>query len=310
MTNNNWTTNNIPDLTGKVAIVTGANSGIGWDTAVALAEKGATVIMACRNLVKSQAALDALKTRVPNADVELMQLDLASQASVRQFADEFKAKYDQLDLLINNAGIMMVPYARTVDGFESQFGTNHLGHFALTGLLLDRIMVTLGARVVNVSSGAHRMGSMNFDNLMYANGEGYSSSRAYGQSKLANLLFTYELQRRFEAAGVDAEALAAHPGGSNTNLQDEISERWYIKPLLPFMRMMMQDSAMGALPTIRASVDPNARGGQYYGPDGFMEQRGYPVVVQSNAASHNEADARHLWQVSEQLTGIHYNWKE
>ena len=310
MPNNKWTTANIPDLSGKVAIVTGANSGIGWDTAVALAEKGATVIMACRNLVKSQAALDALKARVPNADVELMQLDLASQESVRQFADEFKAKYDRLDLLINNAGIMMVPYARTVDGFESQFGTNHLGHFALTGLLLDRILATPGTRVVNVSSGAHRMGSMNFDNLMYANGEGYSSSRAYGQSKLANLLFTYELQRRFEATGVDAEALAAHPGGSNTNLQDEISERWYIKPLLPFMRMMMQDSAMGALPTIRASVDPNARGGQYYGPDGFMEQRGYPVVVQSNAASHNEADARRLWQVSEQLTGIHYNWNE
>jgi NAD(P)-dependent dehydrogenase (short-subunit alcohol dehydrogenase family) len=151
---------------------------------------------------------------------------------------------------------------------------------------------------------------MDFDNLMYEGGEGYSGSRAYGRSKLANLLFTYELQRRFEAAGVDAKALAAHPGGSNTNLQDEISERWYIKPLLPFMRMMMQDSAMGALPTLRAAVDPNARGSQYYGPDGFMEQRGYPVVVQSNAASHNEADARRLWQVSEQLTGIHYNWDE
>ena len=244
MPNNKWTTNNIPDLTGKVVIVTGANSGIGWDTAVALAEKGATVIMACRNLVKSQAALDALKAQVPNADVELMQLDLANLESVRQLADEFKAKYDRLDLLINNAGIMMVPFAMTVDGFESHFGTNHLGHFALTGLLLDRILATPGARVVNVSSGAHLIGSMNFDNLMYENGEGYSSTRAYAQSKLANLLFTYELQRRFEAAGVDAEALAAHPGGSNTNLQDEISERWYIKLLLPFMRMMIQDSAI------------------------------------------------------------------
>jgi NAD(P)-dependent dehydrogenase (short-subunit alcohol dehydrogenase family) len=310
MANNNWTTNNIPDLTGKVAIITGANTGIGWDTAVALAEKSTTVIMACRNLIKSQTALDTLKARVHNADVELMQLDLASQASVRQFADAVKAKYDRLDLLINNAGIMMVPYARTVDDFESQFGTNHLGHFALTGLLLDRILATPGARVVNVSSGAHTLGNMDFDNLMYEGGEGYSGSRAYGRSKLANLLFTYELQRRFEAAGVDAKALAAHPGGSNTNLQDEISERWYIKPLLPFMRMMMQDSAMGALPTLRAAVDPNARGSQYYGPDGFMEQRGYPVVVQSNAASHNEADARRLWQVSEQLTGIHYNWDE
>jgi NAD(P)-dependent dehydrogenase (short-subunit alcohol dehydrogenase family) len=303
-----WTTNNIPDLTERVAIVTGANSGIGWDTAVALAEKGATVIMACRNLVKSQAALDTLKARVPNADAELMQLDLANQESVRQFADEFKAKYDRLDLLINNAGIIMVPFAMTADGFESQFGTNHLGHFALTGLLLERILSTPGARVVNVSSGAHILGSIDFDNLMNEDGQRYSGSRAYGRSKLANLLFTYELQRRFETAGVDAEALAAHPGGSNTNLQDEVSERWYIKPLLPFMRLMMQDSAMGALPTLRAAVDANARGGQYYGPNGFMEQRGHPVVVQSNKASHNEADARQLWQVSEQLTGIHYNW--
>ena len=162
-TNQMWTTANIPDQTGKVAVVTGANSGIGWDTAVSLTDKRATVIMACRNLVKSQAALDALKARVPNADVELMQLDLANQESVRQFAEAFKAKCDRLDLLINNAGIMMVPYARTVDDFESQFGTNHLGHFALTGLLLDRIMTTPGARVVTVSSGAHMLGSMEFD---------------------------------------------------------------------------------------------------------------------------------------------------
>ncbi len=305
-----WTTADMPDLTGKVAIVTGANSGIGWDTAVSLAEKRATVLMACRNLAKSQAALDAIKARVPNADVELMQLDLASQASVRQFAEAFKAKYDRLDLLINNAGIMMVPYARTVDDFESQFGTNHLGHFALTGLLLDRILATSGARVVTVSSGAHLLGSMDFDDLMYKDGQGYSGARAYGRSKLANLLFTYELQRRFETAGVDAEALAAHPGGSNTNLQDEVSEQWYMKPFLPLMRLMMQESAMGALPTLRAAVDPHAKGGQYYGPDGFMEQRGYPVVVQSNAASHNEADARRLWQLSEQLTGVHYNWNK
>ncbi len=307
-TNKMWTTANIPDQIGKVAIVTGANSGIGWDTAVALADKRATVIMACRNLVKSRAALDALKARAPNADVELMHLDLANQQSVRQFTDAFKAKYDRLDLLINNAGIMMVPYARTADDFESQFGTNHLGHFALTGLLLDRILSTPGARVVNVSSGTHLLGSMDFDDLMYEGGQGYSGARAYGRSKLANLLFTYELQRCFEIAGADAEALAAHPGGSNTNLQDEVSERWYMKPFLPLMRLMMQESAMGALPSLRAATDPNARGGQYYGPDGFLEQRGYPVVVESNAASHNEADARRLWQVSEQLTGIDYNW--
>ena len=307
MSNDNWTVANIPSQRGRIAIITGANSGIGWDTAVALAEKEATVIMACRNLTKGQIALEALKAQVPHADVELIQLDLASQASVTQFTTEFKAKHTRLDLLINNAGIMMVPYARTVDNFESQFGTNHLGHFALTGLLMDRLLATPNARVVNVSSGAHILGSMDFDNLMYEDGKGYSGSRAYGRSKLANLLFTYELQRRFEANGINARALAAHPGGSKTNLQNEVSKQWYMKLILPFMNMMMQDSAMGALPTLRAAADPNANGGEYYGPGGFMEQRGYPVVVQSNAASHNETDAQRLWEVSEQLTGIHYN---
>lgn len=302
-----WTTDDMPDLTGKVAIVTGANSGIGWDTAVAFAEKGATVIMACRNLEKGQAALDQLKTEVPGADVELMQLDLASLDSVRAFAETFDAKYDRLDLLINNAGIMMVPYAQTADGFESQFGTNHLGHFALTGRLLDRLLATPGSRVVNVSSTGHRMGKMGFDNLMAEGPDVYSPASAYGNSKLANLLFTYELQRRFEAASVDAEALAAHPGGTNTNLQDEMGDRWYIKPLMPLMRMYMQDSDMGALPTVRAAVDPEAKGGQYYGPGGFMEQRGYPVIVQSNDKSHNLADARQLWDASETLTGVTYD---
>jgi NAD(P)-dependent dehydrogenase (short-subunit alcohol dehydrogenase family) len=302
----NWTTENIPDLNGKVAIVTGANSGIGYYTAVAFAEKGATVILACRNLEKSQAALDQLKAEVPGADVELMQLDLASLDTVRRFAEAFQAKYDRLDLLVNNAGIMMVPYGKTEDGFERQFGTNHLGHFALTGLLLDRILATPGARVVNVSSTGHRIGRMDFDDLMYEHGVGYSSSSAYGRSKLANLLFTYELQRRFEAAGADAMATAAHPGGANTNLQDEIGERWYIRPFVPLMRLMMQSADMGALPTIRAAVDPDAEGGQYYGPGGFMEQRGYPILVQSNGASHNHADAQRLWQVSEELTGVSF----
>jgi NAD(P)-dependent dehydrogenase (short-subunit alcohol dehydrogenase family) len=303
----NWTTENIPDLTGKVAIVTGANSGIGYETAVAFAEKGATVIMACRNLEKSQAALDQLRAEVPGADVELMRLDLASLASVRQFVDEFQEKYERLDLLINNAGIMMVPYGTTEDGFERQFGTNHLGHFALTGLLLDTILATPGARVVNVSSTGHRFGRMDFDDLMYEDGNGYSSNGAYGRSKLANLLFTYELQRRFEAVGAEAMATAAHPGGTNTNLQDEIGERWYVKPFVPLMRMVMQSADMGALPTIRAAVDPDAEGGNYYGPGGFMEQRGYPVLVQSSGASHNLADAQRLWQVSEELTGVSFS---
>lgn len=303
-----WTTANIPDLSGKVIIVTGANSGIGFEAAKEFARQGAQTILACRSMDKAQAALAEIQAEIPNAPAEIMQLDLASLASARQFVEAFKAKYDRLDVLANNAGIMMVPYGTTQDGFERQFGTNHLGHFALTGLLLDLLRQTPGARVVNVSSNGHRFGSIDFDNLMFEGGQNYSGSRAYGRSKLANLLFTYELQRRFEAAGIKAMALAAHPGGSNTNLARHMEDRWYFKVLMPVMVPLMQSGAMGALPTIRAAVDPNAKGGQYYGPGGFLEQTGYPVVVQSNTASHNLADARRLWEVSEQLTGIHYNW--
>lgn len=300
-----WTAADIPDLTGKVAIVTGANSGLGFETSKELARKGATTIMACRNMDKARAALAEIQAEIPNAPIELMQLDLADLASVRQFSADFQAKYNRLDLLINNAGIMMVPYGHTADGFEKQFGTNHLGHFALTGLLMDTLLATPGARVVNVSSMGHRMGEMDFDNLMYENGN-YSSTGAYGRAKLANLLFTYELQRRFEAAGANASALAAHPGGSNTHLGDHLVENWYGKLLWPLMNGMTQSAAMGALPTLRAATDPAAHGGEYFGPGGFMEMRGYPKRVESNGKSHNLADAQKLWEVSEQLTGVQY----
>lgn len=301
-----WTTDNIPDLTGKVIIVTGANSGIGFEAAKEFARKGAQTILACRNMEKAESALAEIKAEIPDASVEIMQLDLASLASVRQFAETFKAKYSQLDVLANNAGIMMVPYGKTEDGFERQFGTNHLGHFALTGLLLDTLLATPGSRVVNVSSMGHRMGKIDFDNLMYDDGNGYSSPSAYGRAKLANLLFTYEMQRRLESAGETTLALAAHPGTSNTNLANHLMQSWYAKLLMPVMMGMSQTSAMGAMPTIRAATDPTAKNGQYYGPSGFMEQRGYPVVVGSNDASHNLEDARRLWEVSEELTGIKY----
>jgi NAD(P)-dependent dehydrogenase (short-subunit alcohol dehydrogenase family) len=300
----NWTTADIPDLTGKVMIVTGANSGIGFEAAKEFARQGAQTILACRSLDKAQVALDLILAEIPDAPAEIMQLDLASLASVHRFARAFQAKYQRLDVLVNNAGIMMVPYDTTEDGFERQFGTNHLGHFALTGLLLDTLLDTPGARVVNVSSSGHRFGNMDFDDLMYAGGEEYTGNGAYSRSKLANLLFTYELQRRFQSTGADAIAVAAHPGGTNTNLQDEMVERWYVKPFVPVMRLMMQSAAMGALPTIRAAVDPAVEGGQYYGPDRLMEQRGYPVLVGSSAASHNVEDARRLWQISEELTGV------
>jgi NAD(P)-dependent dehydrogenase (short-subunit alcohol dehydrogenase family) len=305
-----WTTADIPDLTGKVIIVTGANSGIGYEAAKEFARKGAATILACRNMDKAQAALEQILEEIPNASAEIMQLDLASQKSVHQFADEFKAKYDRLDVLANNAGIMWTTYGKTEDGFESQFGVNHLGHFALTGLLLDRLLNTPGSRVVNVSSIGHRTGRMDFDNLMFEDGNGYSRHGAYGRSKLANLLFTYELQRKFEALHADAMATAAHPGGSSTNLGRHVEDQWYFALLRPLMENMAQGADMGALPTLRAAVDPTTKGGSYYGPGGFMEQGGYPVLVQSSAASHSEADARRLWAVSEELTGVQYNWSQ
>ena len=304
--NKNWTAENIPDLTGKVIIVTGANSGIGYEAAREFARKGANTILACRSMAKAQAALEQIKQEIPDTPAEIMELDLASLASVRQFSEAFKAKYTRLDVLLNNAGIMMVPYAKTEDGFESQFGTNHLGHFALTGLLIDLILRTAHARIVNISSNGHRFGKMDFENLMFKDGKGYSPIRAYGRSKLANLLFTHELQRRFETAGVNAIATSAHPGTSNTNLAAHLYDRWYFKPLVPYVGRMIQSAAMGALPSLRAAVDSEAKGGEYYGPDGPRETRGYPILVRSNEASHNEEDAKALWQVSEELTGVQY----
>ncbi len=295
-----WTAENIPDLTGKVAIVTGANSGIGYETARALARKQATVILACRNQDRGEAAVRRTNQESPKAKAEVRPLDLSDLASVRHFADEFTSHYDRLDILINNAGIMMTPFGKTADGFELQFGTNHLGHFALTGLLLDLILRTRQARVITVSSGGHRFADIDFDNL---NGEkGYNRGRAYAQSKLANLLFTYELQRRLEGAGVDTIAAAAHPGWTVTNLQ----AHWrMVRMLNPFIG---QKPEMGALPTLYAATAPDVQGGDYYGPRGWQELRGYPTKVQSSASSHDIAVAAKLWTVSEELTGVQYHW--
>ncbi len=293
-----WTAENIPGQAGKTAVVTGANSGIGYETARALARKGATVILACRDAGKGNAAVQKIKVDQPEAKAESMMLDLSELASVRRFAGEFKSRFGALDILINNAGIMAVPYRKTADGFESQFGTNHLGHFALTLLLMDRILRIPRARVITVSSFGHKLAKMDFDNL---NAEkGYDPQKAYGQSKLANLLFTYELQRRFEAAGADAIAAAAHPGWTATNLD----AHWrMVHMLTPFLG---QKPEMGALPTLYAAVAPDVRGGNYYGPGGWQEIRGYPAKVPSSAASHEAAIAARLWKVSEELTGVRY----
>ena len=304
--NDKWTSVDIPNLMGKIVIVTGANSGIGYEAAREFARKGAEVIVASRDPIKAERSILNLKGEIPGAKLEFIELNLANLDSVRKFAEKFKSKYNSLVILLNNAGIMLIPFGKTVDGFENTVGTNHLGHFALTGLLMDRLSTTPGARVVNVASNAHYAGEMDFNNLLFENKLGYTPMKAYSRSKLANLLFTYELQRRFQSRGYDVSALAAHPGISATSLANHLFFNlisWLIQPV---MKMVFQSSAMGALPSLRASVDPEALGGQYYGPDGKGEKSGYPIVVDSNSASKNEADARTLWQISEEMTGIKY----
>ncbi len=302
MTSNNqhWTAKNMPDQTGKIAIVTGANSGIGYETARALAHKGATTILACRNQQKGETAVNQIKAENPQGTAELMLLDLADLASVRRFAAEFANRYDRLDLLINNAGVMTPPFGKTTDNFELQFGINHLGHFALTGQLFDLILRTPRSRIVNISSLMHRRGAINFDDL---NSErGYNRPAAYGQSKLANLLFTYELQRKLQAAGQEAIAAAAHPGWTATNLQQYSGVFNFLN------RFLAQSPEMGALPTLYAAAAEEVHGGDYYGPSQRFESVGYPKKVKSNGRSHDEAVAAKLWVVSEKLTGVVYNF--
>jgi NAD(P)-dependent dehydrogenase (short-subunit alcohol dehydrogenase family) len=298
--NNQWTAEQIPDMTGKFVIVTGANSGIGYDTALVLTSKGATVVMACRNLQKANPAADRIRQLNPSGTVEVMQLDLGDLESVRRFVAEFRGRYERLDLLINNAGIMVPPYGKTVQGFETQFGVNHLGHFALTGLLIDLVIHTPQSRIVTVSSIAHRMGTIHFEDLNWE--KKYKPSPAYGQSKLANLLFTYELQRKLTAAGKETLAVAAHPGWTATNLQAH-------SPLALFLnRFFAQDPSMGALPTLYAATSPDVNGGQYFGPGGFLEFNGFPKKVKSNARSHDTDLASRLWDVSEDLSGVTFHF--
>jgi NAD(P)-dependent dehydrogenase (short-subunit alcohol dehydrogenase family) len=303
---NNWTSTNIPDLTGKTIIITGGNSGIGFEAARELTRRGAEVIIASRNPSKAEKAIDIIEQEIPGSKLKLIILDLASLDSVRKFSEVFMESHDKLDILLNNAGIMLVPYSLTEDGFENTFGTNHLGHFALTGLLMDVINNTPDARVVTVASNAHYGGEMDFDNLMFQENLGYTPMKAYSRSKLANLLFTYELQRRFQEQGINAQAMAAHPGISATGLADHLFFNRISGLIQPMMKLLFQSSAMGALPSLRAAVDPDAKGGDYYGPDGKGEKSGHPVLVDSNAASKNEEDARKLWEESQRLTGIQF----
>ena len=298
-----WTASDIPDQTGRVAVVTGANTGLGYETAAALADHGAHVVLAVRNLDKGKDAAARITAQSPGAEVGLQELDLTSLDSVRAAAEQLRANHDRIDLLINNAGVMYPPKATTKDGFELQFGTNHLGHFAFTGLLLDRLLPVAGSRVVTVSSIGHRIrADIHFDDLQWEHG--YSRVGAYGQAKLANLLFTYELQRRL-APRATTIATAAHPGGSNTELMRNLPAGLArVYPLVG--SFIAQDAAAGALPTLRAATDPAVLGGQYYGPDGFAQTRGYPTLVASSRKSHDVDRQRRLWAVSEELTGVVY----
>ena len=297
-----WTATDIPDQTGRTAVITGANTGLGFETAAALAAHGARVVLAVRNLDKGKEAATRIGAAAPGAQVELQELDLTSLESVRSAAAQLRSDHERIDLLINNAGVMYTPKSTTKDGFELQFGTNHLGHFAFTGLLLDRLLPVAGSRVVTISSIGHRIrAAIHFDDLQWE--RRYGRVAAYGQSKLANLLFTYELQRRLAPGGTTV-ALAAHPGGSATELTRNLPR--LLALAVPLVEPLFQSADMGALPTLRAATDPGARGGQYYGPDGFAETRGYPKVVASSAQSHDAELQRRLWAVSEELTGVVY----
>jgi NAD(P)-dependent dehydrogenase (short-subunit alcohol dehydrogenase family) len=298
-----WTAERIPDQSGRIAVVTGANSGLGLVIARELAREGALVVLACRNMEKGRVALADVAAAASGPEPELEELDLASLSSVRSFAERFKAGHDHLDLLINNAGVMASPRRHTADGFELHLGTNHLGHFALTNLLLPLMEGRDDARVVTLSSNAHKtVRGIAFDNL---NGDRhYFRWNAYGQSKLANLLFALELDRRLRARDSTVKSLAAHPGYAATNLQSAAA------PLVDRLAMKVanavvaQSDEMGALPILYAATEPGLGGGTYVGPDGFAEQRGHPKIVQPNRTARNEETARRLWDVSAELTGV------
>jgi len=293
-----WTSDDVPGQHGRLAVVTGANTGLGFQTAQVLAAHGASVVLAVRDTEKGKAAAARIAGTAPGADITVQPLDLTSLESIHAAAAELRARHPRIDLLINNAGVMFPPMQTTRDGFELQLGTNHLGHFALTGLLLQQMLPVPGSRVVTVSSLAHRIRArINFGDLQSE--RSYSRVAAYSQSKLANLMFTYELHRRLSAAGTTI-AVAAHPGLAGT----ELTRNTPAIAAFLYARLLSQTPAMGALPTLRAAADPGVLGGQYYGPGGFLGARGYPELAESSRQSHDTAIQRRLWTVSEQLTGV------
>ncbi len=296
----NWTAKKIPDQTGKIVIVTGSSSGIGFEAAKVLANKNAEVIIAVRNMDKGKNAKAKIIAQNQTAKVEVMLLDLSDINSVTKFSEKFKNHYDKLDLLINNAGVMIPPYSKTKDGFELQMGTNHLGHFALTLQLIELIKKTPNARIVNVASSAHKMGNINFDDLTWEKRK-YKAWKAYGDSKIANLYFTNELAKRLNSNGNHIRVTSAHPGWTATELQRHSGLFGFLNQFFA----MSQDQ--GALPTLRAAFDEDAKSGDYFGPDGWQEWKGYPIKVDANKLAQDESIAKRLWDVSEELTKVNFN---
>ena len=295
--------NKVPSQKGRIAVVTGSNIGLGFETALALAKKEAKVVLACRNLEKANNAIEKIKSQAPKADLEAIQIDLSKLSSVDNFAENYLKRYNQLDLLINNAGVMMPPYTVTDDGLELQLAANHLGHFKLTGLLLDTIEKTPNSRIVSLSSNAHKSGKINFDDLQSKNN--YSALAAYSQSKLACLMFAYEMQRRLEKANYQTISTAAHPGASITNLVKHVP-LWMKIVFTPFIPFMTHSPENGAKPTLYAALGSDVKGSDYFGPTGFNEMKGKAGKVESKPHAHDEEVAKKLWEVSEELTRTKY----
>lgn len=308
----NWTINEIPDLSGTIIVITGANSGLGFEATRVLSGKNAHVIMGCRNTEKAEKAKKAILQENPKAFLDFIKLDLADLSSIREFVQIFKSKYSKLDLLFNNAGVMAVPKKTTVDGYEIHFGTNHLGHFALTGQLLELLFQTPNSRILTTSSNVHRIGNINFIDLQWENRK-YGKMRAYGQSKLANLLFSYELQERLAGCGSSTMSIASHPGFTETDLPFQISGNENSRVRRGFKKffgsILPQKVTTGVLPMLFSGLSPELKGGEFIGPNGRFGLRGSPQIVKSNKRSYDDETSKKLWQISEELTGVKYEFE-
>lgn len=299
MSNKKWNTENIPDQKGKIVLITGATSGLGKEAAKIFASKGATVILPVRNTEKAKTVREEILKTNPNAKIDVRSLDLSNLNSIKLFSEEISKSYTQLDILINNAGIMYCPYSKTQDGFEMQMGTNHLGPYALTAQLMPLLMKTANSRIVNTASLAHLTGNIDFEDINWENRK-YKTMQAYADSKLANLYFHYELTKKLKGQENAPLVIAAHPGWTKTELDRHIGLVGFISSIIG------QKVQMGVLPTLRAATDPQAISGDYFGPSGFREMRGNPIKVKSNELSHNTQKAAQLWSLSEKLTGVKY----